>query len=461
MSAEASRRPPARETSRASRSRPQPGLAAAWRAGLELLRCHAIMLAALLPLFFLLLVVVRFAVGVPFLDHWELVPVLEKSYAGTLSFADVWAQHNEHRILFPRLIMLALARVSDWNTHLELEVNIVLGLGILVVYALQVKSTARELRHPDLTWAIPLASLVVFSVTQYENWLWGWELQFFLNLFCVVAGVLVLANGGLQLAALCRLRCLRGRSHLCLRQRPALLAHRAPGADRGDQGRTAATGCGGRLAAGRRAGARRQLPWLPQARPPPAAWLVFKMPAEYATYVLKVPGRHRRARCFRRPPPTVRRRPPWAGRRRGLRLGALATAAHDHHRFPDPAAVPGHEPVLLGQRPRHWRRPTRHGQRPGPVLAVLHHGHAVLGESAGLSHAAGTRHRLALAAATPRPRPRAAGPHSSLAACSGASWQCWRSPRAPRWLAPASILGTPGPRPRAASRPSAPPRQRE
>jgi hypothetical protein len=284
----------------ASRPRYQPGLAAAWRASLGLLRRYAILLAALLPLLFLLLVVVRFAVGVPFLDHWELVPVLEKSYAGTLSFADLWAQHNEHRILFPRLIMLALARASDWNTHLELEVNIVLGLGILVVYALQVESTARELRHPALTWAIPLASLVVFSVTQYENWLWGWELQFFLNLFCVVAGVLVLANGVFSWKRLAGSAAFGVGATYAFANGPlfwpiGLLV----------------------LIAVAKAGRQRQVAvgvWLLIAalvlganylgyRKPghhPPLGLVFKMPGEYATYVLKylgstgVPGSFRR-----------------------------------------------------------------------------------------------------------------------------------------------------------------------
>ena len=164
------------------------------------LRRHAAKLLASLPPIFLLLVLVRFAVDVPFLDQWELVPLLEKLYGGTLSFADMWVQHNEHRILFPRFIMLGLAWVSNWNTYLELETNVVLGSGIFAVYALQVKTTARELARPDLTSVIPLASLLVFSIAQYQNWLWGWQLQMFLNLFCVVAGVLVLANGGFSWA---------------------------------------------------------------------------------------------------------------------------------------------------------------------------------------------------------------------------------------------------------------------
>jgi hypothetical protein len=164
------------------------------------IRRHAATFLASIPLLFLLIVMVRFAVGVPFQDQWELVPLLEKLHQGSLSFADLWAQHNEHRILFPRLIMLGLAWLSDWNTHLELEANVVLAFGIFVVYLLQVRATARELARPNLAWAIPLASLVVFSVSQHQNWMWGWQLQMFFTLLCVVAGVLVLANGSFSWA---------------------------------------------------------------------------------------------------------------------------------------------------------------------------------------------------------------------------------------------------------------------
>src|SRR4051794_2788618 len=50
------------------------------------------------------------AVDVPSWDQWELVGLLVKSSHGELRFADLHAQHNEHRVLFPRLLMLGLAR---------------------------------------------------------------------------------------------------------------------------------------------------------------------------------------------------------------------------------------------------------------------------------------------------------------------------------------------------------------
>ena len=155
---------------------------------------HCDKILALVPLAFLIWVVVQYAVAVPYWDQWELVPLLEKTYHGELTFHDLWAQHNEHRIIFPQLIMLLLARLTRWNIHYELAVNIILALGIFAVFIHQVKITGRKLGFAGLPWAIPAISLIVFSVSQYQNWLWGWQIQMFLNLLAVAGGIVLLAN---------------------------------------------------------------------------------------------------------------------------------------------------------------------------------------------------------------------------------------------------------------------------
>ena len=154
--------------------------------------CHKIL--ALAPLAFLIWVVAQYAVDVPFWDQWEFVPLLEKSYHGQLTFPDLWAQHNEHRILFPKIIMLVLAHLTGWNIRCELAVNIILALGIFAVFIHQVKITGRKLGIAGLPRAIPAISLIVFSISQYQNWLWGWQLTMFLNLLAVVGGIVLLAG---------------------------------------------------------------------------------------------------------------------------------------------------------------------------------------------------------------------------------------------------------------------------
>jgi hypothetical protein len=155
---------------------------------------HGHKILALIPLAFLIWVVARYAVAVPYLDQWELVPLLEKTYHGELTFHDLWEQHSEHRILFPKIIMLILARLTGWNIRYELACNLVLALGIFAVLVGQLNMTSRRLGVPTLAGMIPAVSLIVFSIGQYQNWLWGWQLQMFLNLLAVTAGIVLLAN---------------------------------------------------------------------------------------------------------------------------------------------------------------------------------------------------------------------------------------------------------------------------
>src|SRR6476469_10077900 len=66
-----------------------------------------LVLVALLPAVALLADIHRFAVNVPFMDDWQFVPLLERARNGTLTFQELWAPHDEHRLLLPRLIIIA------------------------------------------------------------------------------------------------------------------------------------------------------------------------------------------------------------------------------------------------------------------------------------------------------------------------------------------------------------------
>ncbi len=101
---------------------------------------QALLLRAIPLLIFAVLAicVFRYAVPIPILDQWALLPLLEKSYQHPLTWGDFWAQHNEHRLVFPRLIMLLCARLSGWDLRWELAVNLLLGVGIYAALSLPI-----------------------------------------------------------------------------------------------------------------------------------------------------------------------------------------------------------------------------------------------------------------------------------------------------------------------------------
>lgn len=149
---------------------------------------------AALPFFQLAHTVRSYSVDVPVWDQWELVPLFEKLFNGTLSFRDVWAQHNEHRIFFPKLIMLFLARFTGWNLSFELAVNVLLGAGIFACVAAQILLTVKSTGERRLLWAVPVCAVMIFSLKQWMNWVWGWQMQIFLCVFCATAGIVLLSN---------------------------------------------------------------------------------------------------------------------------------------------------------------------------------------------------------------------------------------------------------------------------
>jgi hypothetical protein len=108
--------------------------------------------------------------------------------------ADLWSQHSEHRLFFPRIIMIALARLTGWDISYELAVNVLLGTAIFLVLVYQLKKTASSVGARGSTWLIPILSVIVFSLMQWENWLWGWQIQVFLNVLAVVGGIVLLAR---------------------------------------------------------------------------------------------------------------------------------------------------------------------------------------------------------------------------------------------------------------------------
>jgi len=150
---------------------------------------------AAVPFIFLMVVFCLFRLDFPYLDQWEFVPLLAKSFDGTLGFADFWAQHNEHRLVFPRLIMLVLARLSHWNVLWEMVVTIALAVVLFLLLAREYVELVRAEGRKDSPWALVLISLLVFSLAQWENWFLGWQLQELLSIVAAVAGILILAHG--------------------------------------------------------------------------------------------------------------------------------------------------------------------------------------------------------------------------------------------------------------------------
>jgi len=152
-----------------------------------------VLLAYFIPFLALLLFVASFGVNVPFWDEWETVTLFEKVYTGTVSFWDLFVQHNEHRIFFPRLVFIALAFISKWNLKYEMYFNVFLA-AVTFIAMYKISQLTKQNKHSSSAHLTNiLTCLLVFSLLQYENWLWGFQIAWFLVNSCLVIATLIIA----------------------------------------------------------------------------------------------------------------------------------------------------------------------------------------------------------------------------------------------------------------------------
>jgi hypothetical protein len=127
-------------------------------------------------------------INVPMFDEWTWAPLVLALHDRTLHLGDLWAQQQAHRSFVPSALMLALAQLDGWNVRIEAFVNILLALatqGLLFVLCARLDGTRRAA-------AFGLSSLLLFSLLQAENWLWAFQLSWFLvNLFVVAVVALL------------------------------------------------------------------------------------------------------------------------------------------------------------------------------------------------------------------------------------------------------------------------------
>ena len=132
--------------------------------------------------------IARYAVNTRFSDEWELVPVLGHLHAGHFVWQDFWAQHREHRALFPVLLLAGLAQLDSWNIVAECFASLVVAVLAFLVLARAARRTGIGSFGVLLVF-----SLIWFSPVQWENWLWGWEVEWFLNVLGVTMVVWALS----------------------------------------------------------------------------------------------------------------------------------------------------------------------------------------------------------------------------------------------------------------------------
>ncbi|TMF65156.1 MAG: hypothetical protein E6I17_13280, partial [Chloroflexi bacterium] len=138
--------------------------------------------------------VARYATNGVYWDEWNWVELMRRSSGGTLTLGDLWAQHNENRMLFPNMIALALGNITGVSDIAFMYLGaILLVAGVLLL----IVGCRRDLLKYPLAY-LP-AIFLFFSLAQYENTLWAFQFAWFLIVACICGALVLLTPPQLRL----------------------------------------------------------------------------------------------------------------------------------------------------------------------------------------------------------------------------------------------------------------------
>jgi hypothetical protein len=131
-----------------------------------------------------------FGVNVAHWDEFLFIRYLARQEASDFQWRELFAQHNEHRLLFPSLLYLALIKLTHWDSRAGMWTSWVLlvlicGLLFYVFRRTEQTTAVAFLKFAPIVW-------LLHSWRQYENLLWGFQFCFYLLIFFMLLALVML-----------------------------------------------------------------------------------------------------------------------------------------------------------------------------------------------------------------------------------------------------------------------------
>ncbi len=168
----------------ASGGTPSPSRAITWLLGI----------VALAPAAFLVSQVTHSWVDVPFADDWAISDIVDKYFEKAIDCRLLFAQHNESRKVFPRLIILGLALVGGYRVRWQMGLTMAFAGLISAGLYLLLRRTFPS--HPIRRLALyAICNLFLFTPAQWLNWLSGIQFCVFIPPLMLTAALLVNGSG--------------------------------------------------------------------------------------------------------------------------------------------------------------------------------------------------------------------------------------------------------------------------
>ncbi len=156
----------------------------------------------LLPSLVIIYILIAFSVNVPILDQWIVPGFLFRRLDenGSIGFSDLFAQHNESRLVFSRIFFLVTAYLTHWDIRYELLAIFLAACQVAINIASILRRTIQDSKIAVfLSFSM---GMLVFSIAQYENWMWGIQLVYFIPILCLTTGIIILYS---NLSLICKI----------------------------------------------------------------------------------------------------------------------------------------------------------------------------------------------------------------------------------------------------------------
>lgn len=150
------------------------------------------LVAVLLSPIFMIVFISMYQIDLPVDDHWFLLPYVEKMNGVGLVFGDFLEPYNQYQMFFPKVAMLGLAYISNWNISYEILFNVYLMIALFSVVSFHLFFSAKKMGGDARSWPYVLISVFIFSLNQWENFFL--PMQWYVVTLSVVIGLLFVAS---------------------------------------------------------------------------------------------------------------------------------------------------------------------------------------------------------------------------------------------------------------------------
>ena len=141
----------------------------------------------LIPVLWGLFLVLKYGVNTFYMDEFSIIELADKFSKKTLGFSDLFAQHNEHRMFFPKILFLLLGEMFHYNTKIYMLISI---LFITISFLITIKMIYET--HKEYSWfkfEILGIGFLYFNGVQMENLFGGFQIAWFLIIMSVIVSL--------------------------------------------------------------------------------------------------------------------------------------------------------------------------------------------------------------------------------------------------------------------------------